>query len=523
MPDIPGFRILRIAGKGGMGVVYEAQQNTPRRTVALKVLSRANSPEDLANFRREAQMIAGLEHPYIVPLYTFGENGGRPYLALRFLGGGTVAGRIALGPIDLKAASNWVQSIADALDFAHQRGVIHRDLKPSNILLDEAGNAYLSDFGIAGATAAATIGPPTGSAAYMSPEQGRGEPVDGRGDLYALAVTLFEMLTGRKPYEAETSFAVIVRHINDPIPSARAINPSVPVAVSDLIQWTMAKSPDDRPPSARQFAQLLRAAMSSPTKPIATLAAARQTRAAGAATMVAGPAILAAPRPTPRRPVIWVLIAAGALAACVGLGVLLTATGAIVLWANATTTPIPTFPPGPTVPIVAVSPDAPTPTQDPDGGVTQTDGTIKIVVRRNQVEWFWPVSPAVQQDGSLSASVSRLQGPLKNEMGLFCRWKDSGNGVIFAVSGEGDYRLLSKVGGTAIELVPWTRSAAIRTGTGETNTLKLDCNGPQISAAINGVAVQGATDPGPSSGQVGVMAGLREDGLLVALFDSINR
>ena len=151
-PQIPGFRIVALAGQGGMGAVYRAEQLSPRRVVALKVLRRAGSAEDLADFRKEAQTIAGLEHPHIVPLYAFGESGGAPYLALRFLNGGTVAQRLAAGPIQPAAAERWITAIADALDFAHQRGLVHRDVKPSNILLDDSNNAYLSDFGIAGAT-----------------------------------------------------------------------------------------------------------------------------------------------------------------------------------------------------------------------------------------------------------------------------------------------------------------------------------------------------------------------------------
>ncbi|HLF80676.1 MAG TPA: serine/threonine-protein kinase, partial [Anaerolineales bacterium] len=173
LPQLPGFTVLGQAGKGGMGAVFIAEQHAPRRKVALKVLARAPDATTLEAFRREAAAIARLEHPRIVPLYSYGEHAGSPYLVMRYLGGGTVADRIRLGAVDLAGAERWLQAMAEALDFAHQRGVIHRDVKPSNILLDEQGNAYLSDFGIAGTLADARSGVPTGSAAYMSPEQGR--------------------------------------------------------------------------------------------------------------------------------------------------------------------------------------------------------------------------------------------------------------------------------------------------------------------------------------------------------------
>ncbi|MCC6190592.1 MAG: serine/threonine protein kinase, partial [Anaerolineales bacterium] len=243
--SLPGFTLLGVAGRGGMGVVYRAEQASPRRLVALKLLGGAAvTPERLAAFQREAQVIASLEHPYIVPLYGFGEHAGQPYLAMRYLRGGSAAARLTRGPVDLATAAGWVRAVAAALDFAHQRGLVHRDVKPSNILLDESGSAYLTDFGIAGALAdpASGQGGALGSAAYMSPEQGRGEAVDRRADIYALAVTLFELLTGQKPYTAETALGVIVRHIHDPIPSARAIHPAVPPAVDALIQRGMAKS-----------------------------------------------------------------------------------------------------------------------------------------------------------------------------------------------------------------------------------------------------------------------------------------
>src|SRR5579859_2900064 len=180
-PAIPGCRIIGIAGQGGMGTVYRAEQASPRRIVAVKVLSQtAASPEKLAAFHRDAETIARLEHPNILPVYGFGEAGGQPYLVLRYLGGGNVAMLIRTGPLAVAQAVRWARAIAGALDFAHGHGLVHRDVKPSNMLLDEAGNVYLTDFGIAAATEAINTGSVIGSAAYMSPEQGSGQPADRR-------------------------------------------------------------------------------------------------------------------------------------------------------------------------------------------------------------------------------------------------------------------------------------------------------------------------------------------------------
>jgi serine/threonine protein kinase len=262
------------------------------------VLSQAANPQTLAAFQREAETVAHLEHPNILPVYGYGQAAGRPYLIVRYLGGGTVAARLRKAPIDLQTAAHWVRAVCSALDFAHGRGLVHRDVKPSNILLDQAGNAYLTDFGIT--TLAAAGGDlATGSAAYMSPEQAAGGSADRRSDLYSLAVSLFEMLTGQQPYTAETPLGVIVRHINDPIPSARALNPTIPPAVDALIQRGMAKSPADRPQSALEFAQLLASAMAGQDSP--PLAPAR-TSPAAVQNVQRAPTPAPAAEPIPARP-----------------------------------------------------------------------------------------------------------------------------------------------------------------------------------------------------------------------------
>src|SRR5512137_2114213 len=150
LPQIAGYTLLGRAGQGGMGTVYKAEQISPRRSVAIKMLSGANiTAAQMTAFRREAEVVAHLEHPGIVPLYDYGETAGTPYLVLRYLAGGSVADRLRSGPLDVATTARWIGGIADALDFAHQKGILHRDIKPSNILLDNAGNAYLTDFGLA--------------------------------------------------------------------------------------------------------------------------------------------------------------------------------------------------------------------------------------------------------------------------------------------------------------------------------------------------------------------------------------
>lgn len=251
------FEILEEIGRGGMATVYRARQRSINRVVAIKVLPRAllHDPGFVERFTREVDVIAHLEHPHILPIYDYGEAEGLPYIAMRYLAGGSMAQLLRRGLPPVESLVRPLLQIAQALDHAHQQGIIHRDLKPGNILLDEKGNAYLTDFGIArvinsSLTGSAIIGTP----AYMSPEQANGLPLDPRSDVYALGVVLFELVTGRIPFEAETPISMLLKHINEPIPSARMLRPSLPVGVEQVIYRATAKHPDDRYVTAGAFA-----------------------------------------------------------------------------------------------------------------------------------------------------------------------------------------------------------------------------------------------------------------------------
>jgi len=258
------FEILEEIGRGGMATVYRARQTNISRVVAIKVLPRAllHDPSFYERFTREVDVIARLEHPHILPIYDFGEFEGTPYIAMRYLGGGSMSQMVRRGLPPVNAVVKPFGQVAQALDYAHQQGIIHRDLKPANILLDENGNAYLSDFGIArvmnsNLTGSAIIGTP----AYMSPEQAHGLPLDGRSDIYSLGVVLFELLTGREPYEAETPVALLLKHINEPMPSVRMFRPEVSPEVEEIVFVATAKNPNDRFPSAGDMAQALQEAL----------------------------------------------------------------------------------------------------------------------------------------------------------------------------------------------------------------------------------------------------------------------
>ena len=258
------FEIIEEVGRGGMASVYRARQASINRIVAVKVLPRSllHDPSFYERFTREVDLVAHLEHPHILPIYDYGEVDGTPYIAMRYLAGGSMAQWIRRGLPPLDKLAKPIEQVSAALDYAHQEGVIHRDLKPGNILLDENGNAYLSDFGIArvldsNLTGSAIIGTP----AYMSPEQANGLPLDARSDIYSLGVVLYELVTGQEPFEAATPVALLLKHINEPMPSARALRSDLPLSAERVIVKATAKRPEDRYPSASDLADAFAAAL----------------------------------------------------------------------------------------------------------------------------------------------------------------------------------------------------------------------------------------------------------------------
>lgn len=272
------YEIQREIGRGGMAIVYQAHDPMFARDVAVKVLpgTHLGDPNFRLRFEREAKMVAALEHPAVVPVYDFGEENGRLYLVMRLMSGGTLSARLQEGPLPVQEAVTILNRIASALDVAHQKGIVHRDLKPDNILFDQYGSAYLSDFGIARlAESQATLTGhfAIGTPGYMSPEQIQGQTLDGRSDIYALGVIIFEMLTGKRPFQADTPAMVLVKQMTNTSPSVRDFLPDLPETYDAVLQQTMAKRREDRPDTARAIAQQLNEAVNatiiSPIEPVA--------------------------------------------------------------------------------------------------------------------------------------------------------------------------------------------------------------------------------------------------------------
>ncbi len=258
------YQVLSELGRGGMAVVYRAADPQVGRAVAIKVLPREllHDKEFRARFQREAEALAALEHPAIVPIYDVGEHDGQPFLVMRLMAGGSLADRLCQGPLGLAEAARIIGQVAPALDHAHAAGIIHRDLKPANILFDQRGHAYLADFGIvklSEATAQLTGSGSIGTPDYMAPEIARPGGLTPLIDIYALGASVFQMLAGRPPYQADTPMGVLVAHITEPIPDLRLIRPDLPGATQAFVARALAKNPADRYQSAAELAAALAA------------------------------------------------------------------------------------------------------------------------------------------------------------------------------------------------------------------------------------------------------------------------
>lgn len=262
------YEIRGELGRGGMATVYHGYDPRFEREVAIKLMPPEMlhaDPQFRVRFEREAKIIAQLEHPSIVPVYDVGEENGQPYFVMRYMGGGSLSERIKEKRYTIEEAVRILEQLAPGLDEAHTKDIVHRDLKPGNILFTSKNVPLISDFGIAkftqgeagNMTGSAIIGTP----AYMAPEQASGEGVDGRTDIYALGVILYEMLTGQQPYQADTPLALAIKHITDPVPRILEANPNLPIWMEKVISTSMAKDKDDRFSTAVEMIETIKAFM----------------------------------------------------------------------------------------------------------------------------------------------------------------------------------------------------------------------------------------------------------------------
>src|SRR5262245_62059746 len=272
--ELRGYALRERLGIGGFGAVYRAVQSSIQREVAVKIIlpRYANHPDFIRRFEAEAQFVARLEHPHIVPLYDYWREPNSASLVMRYMRGGSLAAALRDGPLPADAVLQVLEQVGAALAVAHRAGVVHRDLKPANVLRDAEGNTFLADFGIAkdlgaadsdGATQAGAI---VGSPDYLSPEQIGDEPITPRTDIYSLGVMLYELLTAAKPFQTRTPSELLRLHLTTPLPSLRERRPDLPEALDAVIQRATAKSPAERYPVVVSLAVAFREVMSAPAR-----------------------------------------------------------------------------------------------------------------------------------------------------------------------------------------------------------------------------------------------------------------
>jgi serine/threonine protein kinase len=282
--SIDRYHILEQLGEGGMAVVYKAYDTRLESEVAVKIIRTDNlAPNVLARalkrFEREAKALAKLTHANIVKVLDYGEYDGKPYLVMPFLPGGTLKELLKGKPMSYRDAGTFLIPIARALAFAHQEGMVHRDVKPSNILVTRSGDPMLTDFGIAkiideeGTQDLTGTSAAVGTPEYMAPEQITSKSVDHRADIYALGIVYYEMVTGRKPFQADTPLAVLVKHASEPLPRPKSLVPSLPDSVEHFLIKALAKNPAHRYQSMNELLIALEGVTKSETT--------RQTISAG--------------------------------------------------------------------------------------------------------------------------------------------------------------------------------------------------------------------------------------------------
>ncbi|MFP3854112.1 MAG: serine/threonine protein kinase [Anaerolineales bacterium] len=260
------FLLREQIGQGGMATVFRGENTETGEVVAIKVLSPTISSDRrfVLRFRREGGLVSRLRHPHIIPVTNYGEDEGMIYLAMPFIEGMTLHEHYRQGGLTPKQAGIWLSQVADALHYAHEQGVIHRDVKPANIIIDRDNQAHLGDFGLArwlegsgSLTGSMLMGTPP----YMSPEQARGDKLDSRSDQYSLGVIMFQLFTGRLPFDGDTAMQTAMMHLNDPVPSPRHLNPEISSALERVILTALSKDREARFPTVRALNTAFQAAL----------------------------------------------------------------------------------------------------------------------------------------------------------------------------------------------------------------------------------------------------------------------
>ena len=535
MADLVGatlgrYRVLARLGRGGMADVYKAFQPSLDRDVAIKVLhpSMVDDKEFVGRFQREAKSVAALRHTNIIQVFDYDSQGDTYYMVMEFIDGPTLKAALEelhrrREQLPLDVALRIVSDVGSALGYAHEQGVVHRDVKPANILLDRAGRVILTDFGVAkilSGTKVTVTGTVLGTPAYMSPEQGMGEHGDSRSDIYSLGVVLYELATGRLPFDADTPLAVLLKHAHDPLPIPRQVNPSLPEEVERIILKALAKEPADRYTTAQEMLADI-AALPPSTVP-APKPGDLTTRilAERAPEVLPPPSAIsqAATAPTMGSGRSAAVLGGGAVLAgiaCVGLFV----AGALILYfagddllllaGSAAATSTSPAPPGQ----VLFQDDFSDPESGWDrldkgnGGTDYFDGSYRILVEKPRVD-YWANPGRIFQDVRVSVVAHKAGGPNDNDFGVICRYRDTENFYAFLISSDGFYGIEKFAAGerTLIGQEGMLSTRLIQQGQAS-NEIVAECVGDHLSLFVNGELLASVRDGSFQAGDVGLIAG----------------
>jgi len=547
------YQIISQVGQGGMATIYKAYHAAMDRYVAVKVLPHQFMHDRvfLGRFQQEVHLIAKLEHAHILPVYDYGESEGLPYLVMRFLDAGTLKNRMIVSSqaavgrpgLSMVEIDRIFTQMADALSYAHDQGVIHRDIKPSNIMLDHRGDVFLTDFGIAklieSTVEFTATGSVTGTPAYMSPEQAQGQKVDQRTDIYSLGIVLYEMLTGRVSYEAETPLAVILKKLQQPLPPPSSINPAISPIIEAVVRKALAANPAQRFNTIQEFLTVWKQANTaasavpqvSPVVRRQTLDRTRPRTPQTAITTSTAPRV--AHRTTNWYPLALIVVAIITVIGCIVLGGgglflgLITGkpTATSSLEVSNTTDGMPHR--GISLPFQDNFSDLTAgiwPRVRNNDYITDYENEgYRIWV--NQLTPILLVSPGLQfSDAEIDVDANKIGGPDENRFGVLCRYnKTTQTAYVFTLTNNGYYSVGKLAGGgqKLIGMDSLKLSYDIRHGEA-TNRIRATCVGDMLRLFINGQMQIEVHDSEFQSGDMGLWAGTASQVGTDILFDNLS-
>ncbi len=533
------YKLVGLIGRGGMASVYRGYQESIDRSVAIKVLPHEflHDPNFAQRFIAEARTLARLTHPAILPLYDFGTANDVPYIVMPLMTNGTLADKVSRGPLSAAEVIRLFTPIADALDFAHSQGIIHRDIKPSNILFDQRGQPFLADFGIAKAIEASSQLTGTGIVGtpdYMSPEQARGETIDGRSDVYSFGVMAYQCLTGDTLFKATTPIGVILKHATEPPPPIRQARRDLPQGVEEVLNKVLAKRPAERFATAGEFIKAFAAAASeTPTipdqppiksvggQPRPTLTARPPTQPLTSPPLHPPTVQGAPPAPARQKGGVGGILIGSSLGVVGGvvlavLGLIACCVGLVVLGQNAATpTPRPpTVAPTATPPAFLLYDNFSDPTSgweissDEIANINYVNGEYVFDVF--QTGWIvWGNPPKnTYTNASLEVKARHAAGDYKDILfGPICNFQDNKHYYFFGIDTHGFYAI-GKQDGEKETILTGGGKVAASDKLAQGNSwfrLTADCaRSGQLSLYVDGILIDSVTDTTYTEGSVGL-------------------